>query len=234
MFFGKGRELVGEASEHDVWESHWDSRGAASSFFGRTASLVRRQILSRALRHYAETYFPAEGVFLECGCGTGQSSSRIPRRRRTLVALDFSTAALREARKVSAFGGFLQGDIRRLPFSADSVAGIWNLGVMEHFDAETTRRILEEFRRVLKPGAVAILFWPPEYGSSRWVLAPIEWIRSERAGRPVRFFPDEVNRLRSKRQARAVLREAALEPVAVDFTPRDGFIHMVVVARKAG
>ena len=220
------------SSELDAWEEHWHSTRKTVSFFGRTASLVRRQILSRAVRHYAEAYFPAEGVFLECGCGTGESSGRIPRRRRTLVALDFSIAALREARKISTFGAFLQADIRSLPFAANTVAGIWNLGVMEHFEADAARRILEEFHRVLKPGAAAILFWPPEYGSSRWVLAPIEWLRSKRAGRPVRFFPDEVNRLTSKDHARAAVRQAGLEPIAVDFTPQDAFIHIVVVAKK--
>jgi SAM-dependent methyltransferase len=149
-----------------------------------------------------------------------------------LIALDFSSAALAQARSISSFIGFLQADIRVLPFPANTIAGIWNLGVMEHFEATAARRILEEFRRVLRPGAVAILFWPPEFGSSRWVLAPIEWIRSRRAGKPIRFFPDEVNRLRSKRHARNALSEAGLEPEAVDFTLRDGFIHMVVVARK--
>jgi SAM-dependent methyltransferase len=148
------------------------------------------------------------------------------------VALDFSASALSEARAVPAFAAFLQSDIRRLPFGSDSVAGIWNLGVLEHFDREDTRRILSEFRRVLKPGASAILFWPPEFGSSRWVLGPIERWRSRRAGRPVRFFPDEVNRLQSRRHARESLSESGLEAAAVDFTPRDGFIHIVVVARK--
>lgn len=219
--------------EHDAWEGHWQSTAAVDSWFARVASLVRVQVLSRAVRHYAETYFGPEGIFLECGCGTGQSSGRIPRRRRKLVAVDFSSVALFEARKVSAFAGFLRADFRALPFPQSSVSGIWNLGVMEHFDADATRRILEEFRRVLKPGAAAVLFWPPEFGSSRWILAPIEWARSRRAGRPIRFFPDEVNRLRSKDDARLALREAGFEPVAVEFTPRDGFIHMVVVARKA-
>jgi len=223
---------MGQTPEHEAWEKHWHSTEETRSIFGRVASLVRRQILSRAVQHYAETYFPAGGVFLECGCGTGQSSGRIPRHQRTLVAVDFSTAALREARNVSVFGAFLQADIRRLPLAADTVAGIWNLGVLEHFEPEATRRILEEFHRVLRPGAVAILFWPPDYGSSRWVLAPIERFRSKRAGRPVRFFPDELNRLSSKDEARSVVRQAGLEPVAVDFTPRDVFIHIIVVAKK--
>jgi SAM-dependent methyltransferase len=218
--------------ENEAWEKHWHATSGKASVFGRIASLVRTQVISRAVRHYAEAYFPPSGIFVECGCGTAQSSSRIARRGRTLVALDFSSAALLQARAVPVFSGFLQGDIFRLPFRDGSVAGIWNLGVMEHFDAEATREILLEFRRVLAPGGHGILFWPPEFGSSRWVLGPIERWRS-RKGRPrFRFFPDEVNRLRSKRQARQALAEAGLEAPAIDFTPRDAFIHMVAVARR--
>lgn len=184
------------------------------------------------MRHYAEAYFPSQGVFVECGCGTGESSSRIPRANRRLVALDFSAAALARARSVPVFTSFVQGDLFRLPFADGSVAGLWNLGVMEHFDAGATREILLEFRRVLAPGGHGILFWPPEFGSSRWVLGPLERWKS-RKGRPrFRFFPDEVNRLRSKRQARQALAEAGLEAPAIDFTPRDAFIHMVAVARR--
>ena len=223
---------MGIAPDRDSWETHWHSSDGWRSLFGRMASVVRRQILSRAACHYAEAYFPRQGVFLECGCGTGQCSSRISRAERRLVAVDFATAALLEARKVAAFAGFVQADIQGLPFPDKSVAGIWNLGVMEHFDARVTREILEEFCRVLKPGAVAILFWPPEYGSSRCVLAPIEWIWSKRARRSVRFFPDEVNRLRSKSHARRSLTEAGLETAAIHFSLRDLFTHMVVVARK--
>ena len=67
---------------------------------------------------------------------------------------------------------------------------------------------------------------------SRLVLAPIEWLRSRFRGRPFRFFPDEVNRLRSRRHASETLRAAGLEPVAADFTLRDAFIHIVAVGRK--
>lgn len=148
------------------------------------------------------------------------------------MALDFSSAALLQARAVPVFRGFLQGDIFRLPLRDSSVTGVWNLGVMEHFSPADTRSILEEFRRILKPGAHAILFWPPEFGSSRWVLGPLERWKS-RKGRPVfRFFPDEVNRLRSKKHARTALAEAGLESAAIAFNLRDGLIHVVVVARK--
>jgi SAM-dependent methyltransferase len=221
-----------ERSDHDAWEQHWHATAGPGSLVGRIASVVRRQILSRAVRHYADLYFGPQGVFVECGCGTGQSSERLSHDRRRLVALDFSMEALRQVGRVPSFTDRLQADIRRLPLRDASVDGIWNLGVLEHFDAESTASILSEFRRVLKIGSSAILFWPPEFGSSRWILAPVEWWLSRKRGRPFHVFPDEVNRLRSKRHAADTVRAAGLEPAAIDFTPRDAFIHMVVVARK--
>jgi SAM-dependent methyltransferase len=223
---------VNRASEQETWERHWRSTAGRDALVGRIASAVRRHVLSRAVAHYADLYFPRSGIFVECGCGTGQASERIARDGRRLVALDFSSQALEQTRSVGSFTDRVQADIRRLPFHDGSVSGIWNLGVMEHFDAAEVGTILAEFRRVLQPGACAILFWPPEFGSSRWVLAPVEWLVGLRRGRAFHVFPDEVNRLRSRRHAAETIRTAGLEPVAVDFTLRDAFIHMVVVARR--
>jgi hypothetical protein len=80
--------------------------------------------------------------------------------------------------------------------------------------------------------AAMILFWPPEHGASRLVLAPLERVRSAWSGRPFAFFPDEVNRLRSAEHARRLLAAAGLEPVSAGLTWRDAFIHRVVVARR--
>jgi SAM-dependent methyltransferase len=223
---------MGSPGPREDWERHWEKTTDGFSLIGFIASFVRTQILSRAVQAYAKKHFDEKGIFVECGCGTGGSSFRIPRSHRRLVALDYSAGALREARRVQAFTDRLQADIRRLPFRDASVSGIWNLGVMEHFDASSGGEILSEFRRVLKPGACVILFWPPEFGSSRWVLAPVEWFVSWRRGRPFRVFPDEVNRLRSRRHAADMVLAAGLESVAIDFTPRDAFIHMVVVAKR--
>ena len=220
---------IEERNEREVWDRHWRAlQEGESSFFGKLASLVRRSIICRAVRAYTDRYFPEEGVFVETGCGTGESSSTVRSLKRRLVGLDFSLPVLETSRRSGAapFQVFLRGDIRALPFRDGSVAGIWNLGVMEHFTPEEGRAILCELRRVLRPGACVLLFWPPEFGSSRLALAPIEWVR----GRA--FFPDEVNRLRSFRHARETLTAAGFEPVAVDFTPRDAFIHLVVVGRK--
>lgn len=221
------------ASERAVWDRHWRGlQGGDSSFFGFLASLVRKTILCRAVRYYTDRFFAPRGYFVEAGCGTTQASATIARHERRLVALDFSLPALLAARGEAPHQFFLAGDIRRLPFRDGSLAGIWNLGVMEHFEPAVGREILVELRRALAPGAAAILFWPPEFGLSRLVLAPIEWMRTRVSGRPFHFFPDEVNRLTSLAHGRRSLAEAGLEPAAVAFSPRDSFIHVVAVGRK--
>lgn len=151
---------------------------------------------------------------------------------RRIVAIDFSLAALLSARAIPTYTEHVAADIRRLPFRDGSISGIWNLGVMEHFDEDTGLAILAEFRRVLKPGHSALLFWPPNFSSTRWVLAPVESFVSWRRSRPFRVYPDEVNRLRSRRHALETVAAARFEPLAADFTMRDWFIYMVLVVRK--
>ncbi|HEX5760378.1 MAG TPA: class I SAM-dependent methyltransferase [Thermoanaerobaculia bacterium] len=220
--------------ERQVWNEHWQKlQRGESILFGVLASLVRRAVLRPAVRHYTERYFPSEGVFVEMGCGTAQASTTIRPGDRLLVGLDFSLPVLLDARRSTAPHRYLLGgDIRELPFRDNALSGIWNLGVMEHFPSEDGRAILREFLRVLRPGATAVLFWPPSFSSSRWVLAPIEAVRSRLRGRPFRFFPDEVNRLRSRRHGQQTLREGGFEPRAVKFTPRDALIHLVAVGKK--
>jgi SAM-dependent methyltransferase len=220
--------------ERQDWEHHWHALGGERSLFGVLASAVRKVLLSRAVHHYTERSFAEQGIFVEAGCGTSESSRRIRRHGRKLVGLDFSLEALRQARQERTFDSLVCGDIRRLPFRQDSLAGIWNLGVMEHFHAPQGQAILREFRRVLRGGhGTLLLFWPPTFGLSRWVLAPFEWLRSRSTGREFRFFPDEVHRLPSRGAVRELLAAADLETLQVDFTPRDGFNHLIVIARKA-
>lgn len=224
--------MAGAISEQHHWNRHWRSLVGERRHFGKLASAMRRLVLARAVHHYTTRFFAPHGLFVEAGCGSAESSARIRRLQRKLVGVDFSLAALRLARRQRIFDGLLCADIQQLPFRDSSLAGIWNLGVMEHFAPPAAQRILAEFHRILKPQAPALLFWPPTFGLSRWALAPVEWTRSRLAGQQFRFFPDEVNRLPSRRAARQALGKTGLEAVRLDFNLRDGFTHLVVVARK--
>lgn len=216
------------------WDRHWLSLGGASSrsFFGMGSSAVRRFIFQPAVRFFLDKYFPAEGIFFEMGCGTGESSAAVPRRSRRFAGLDFSAVALAQSRTAGPFDSRVCADIRLLPLQSASIDGIWNLGVMEHFPSSELLQALREFRRVLKPGGIVVLFWPAEANASRWVLAPVEWLRSAIAGKRFRFFPDEVSRLKSRKEGADILKSAGFEPLEVDFSIRTFFIHMVVIGRN--
>ena len=217
-----------------AWDLHWLSlgNGRSRSLFGLGSSAVRRLIFQPAVRFFLDKYFPAEGVFIETGCGTGESSASVPRRNRQFIGIDFSTVALEQAQSTDCFDSLLCADLFHLPFQAGTVDGIWNLGVMEHFERAALVESLTEFRRVLKPGGTIVLFWPAEANLSRWVLGPLELLRSAVTRRRFRFFPDEVSRLRSRQQAVEILRKAGFTVLDVDFSLRTAFIHMVVVGRS--
>uniref|UniRef100_A0A7C4LLX8 Uncharacterized protein n=1 Tax=Schlesneria paludicola TaxID=360056 RepID=A0A7C4LLX8_9PLAN len=72
---------------HDkpVWDSHLSPSSAAAEWdqhwlrlqhglAGRLFSLHRRRIRSRRVARYVARYFPAPGLFAECGCGSGETS----------------------------------------------------------------------------------------------------------------------------------------------------------------
>ena len=116
--------------------------------FGTGASLVRRFVLQRAVRHYTGLHFPARGLFVEAGCGTGEASAGVALLQRRLLALDVSLAALLLARQGGTpYRYYVAADLRRLPFADESIAGAWNLGVMEHFAAPEGGAVLRELRR---------------------------------------------------------------------------------------
>ena len=222
-----------DESARGTWDLHWHSLGSgrSRSFFGLASSAVRRFIFQPAVQFFLDKYFPPGGVFVETGCGTGESSVKVPRRKRQFVGIDFSPVALEQAQSTGCFDSLLCADLFQLPLPRASVDGIWNLGVMEHFERTQITQALNEFRRILKPGGTIVLFWPAEGNLSRWALAPVELLRSSITRQPFRFFPDEVSRMKSREEARTILSEAGFTVLEVDFSARTAFIHMVLVGR---
>jgi SAM-dependent methyltransferase len=215
------------------WDAHWTLLERRPTFFNILARITRRFLFQPAVAYYADRYFPDEGLFVEMGCGTAESSASIAKRQRTLIGLDFSLTALQSAQRVACLPMLVGGNIERLPFANGKLRGLWNLGVMEHLSAGHLKSTLLEFHRVLLPGSAIILFWPTEFNLSRWVLGPIEALRSWTSGKRFTFFPDEVSRVRSCTEVRRLLTENGFRVVATDFNWRTAYIHMVVVAAKA-
>ena len=142
-----------DCPEAREWDAHWERQQHGA--FGRLCSAYRWLVRSRCVKRYIEKYFPTEGVFAECGCGSGETSQRLeglsrsfsrgpqgsapptgPQRGRTYLAVDFCARALDRALIQPCYTAGVQSDIRALPFRDGSLDGLWNLGVLEHFETD--------------------------------------------------------------------------------------------------
>jgi SAM-dependent methyltransferase len=208
-------QLVADSEEATGWNAHW-AQLDRSRVIGRLFSIYRRQIRAHCVARYINRYFPARGIFAECGCGSGETSSRLGKER-TTIAVDFSEHALRQALRFPVLHAGVLSDIRELPFRDESLDGLWNLGVMEHFSSDNQLLILREFHRVLKPGARMLLWWPPPYGLDHLIL------------RRFGLFPDEPGRL-NRQEVIAIAQAAGFDEVRVDFPISDGFTELVLIA----
>lgn len=207
----------------DDWDNYWSSKKKNKVF-----RIFRTQIFARAVRYYIDTYFPKEGIFLEAGCGSGQSSLWINKYDRKFIALDISKNALEEAKKNKKFDEFILGDISNLPFSDNSLDGVWNLGVMEHFREDKLSDVLNECYRVLKKDGYFIIFWASKMAHYKILLGFYNKIFKQN----LQLFPDEPTRVKSKKHAKEIMSKTKFTSVEIFFSWRDFFTDVVIVAKK--
>lgn len=210
---------------------NWDEyfKNEKESLFHNLLNLHRRFFISRAVKFYTDKYFKKWGVFLEAGAGTSQSSSRISRLNRKLIALDQNAYVLV---KHNILDYKIQGNILELPIKPESLAAVWNLGVMEHLTDLEIIKSLKEFHRVMKKDAVLMMFWPPFFAPFQIVLRTIAWILLNVFGKYVEFFPNEINLYKSKRKLLQFLDAANFSLQKKSFNILDMFSYVVVIARK--
>jgi SAM-dependent methyltransferase len=95
---------------------------------------------------------------LDVGCGAGTDLARFARGGASVVGVDLSASAIALARQNFAQqgldGAFHEADGERLPFDADSFDLVFAHGVVQYTPGG--RQLVEECRRVLKPGAEAV------------------------------------------------------------------------------
>lgn len=204
-----------DCPEADEWNRHWQSLNGSTR--GRLFSLYRRHIRARCVARYVARHFTGPGVYVECGCGSSETSCRLrPQPGQTFLALDFAAAPLRLALRQPCHAGGLQADIRHLPFRDQSLDGLWNLGVMEHFEEDEQLTILREFYRVLKPGGQLLVWWPPRLAADELLLRSVG-----------KLFPDEPGRI-STYEARARLEDVGFHSCCVTFPLGDCLTQLVV------
>ncbi len=220
-----------------TWDEYWRDSALDRSLFAVVAKLYRRILIAPSVRHHLRKYFRDERgrVYFHAGCGSAESDRLIGFTQASFVLMDISLEALRIAKRNSTVPNvqLVCGDIFHPPFRVGSFDGMWNLGVMEHFEAPEIQRIFAATRDVLKPDGRCVVFWPPKYGLS--VLFLTSFLRVANAVRrtPLHLYPDEVSLYSSAGWARDLLRSAGLALERTHFGIRDLFTYVVLVARKA-
>lgn len=216
--------------EEQEWDEHWEKVGKGG--FGRFLTFYRISILSYSVRMYAEKYFPRNGRFVEAGSGTSQTSVMLKKHKREYIAVDISEKALAEAKKISQISKTVKADINDMPFSNDSIDGIWNLGVMEHFNEAQLRIILKEFSRILKKGRYAVLFWPHSLAPYQIFLKTLTILAKILANKEIVFFPNEPSQIKSVKGVRTLVLSSGFSRCIIKNPISNAFTFMAVVCRK--
>lgn len=216
----------------NAWSEHW-SEDRQQSISQRFFSFYRKAVFARTVRYFTSRYFPAHGIFVEAGSGTAETSMRIDKcgGARKLVATDIVQPVLKQCHPV--MDSRVCGDIFNMPYADDSVDGIWNVGVMEHFTHEQIDKIMTEFHRVLKPGSRIILLWPGADSLPQKMLKVVEFIiNSGGKKKNFSFHPPEISQLKSRREGSEVMQRNGFRSIYIDYGWRSLMAFKTVVAVK--
>lgn len=123
----------------------------------------------------AITYFPSRGKVLDLGAGLGQDSRFFAEHGYDVVSTDLQQDTLAESEAklpdtLREHLSFKKVDLREeLPFDDASFEVVYAHLSIHYFTQETTRRLIGEIQRVLKPGSVFAFLVntvdDPEYGT---------------------------------------------------------------------
>jgi glycosyltransferase involved in cell wall biosynthesis len=218
----------------DMWDKYWDSkeRELERSTYDIIASFYRNHLIKPTLNHFIRTTFAPQAELIHAGCGGGEVDTDIVRYAR-VTAVDISPNAVAKYRaNHGAHADCMVMDIFHLSNLKRRFDGLYNLGVMEHFEEDQIRQILAEFNRTLKPGGRLVLFWPPVYGLSVIALRVVHFVLNRILRRNIQLHPPEPSKVRSRRQIRKLLDESGFDLQSFSFGIRDAFTYAVIVATK--
>ncbi|MES2309616.1 MAG: glycosyltransferase [Verrucomicrobiota bacterium] len=215
------------------WDPYWNKKGSASGLLYQVvAAIYRRMVIRPNLEYWVKRAFPRGARLLHAGCGSGQVD-RYLQRDWKVTGLDISLPALRQYAVNNPDAEAVEhGSILDLHFAPESYDGIYNLGVMEHFQEAEIREILKQFHRVLKPGGKLLLFWPHACSTSVAVLKMIHKILKITSRDFTELHPAEITYVRSRKKSEALFSGTGFRLVEYAFGPRDFWVQAVLILEK--
>ena len=216
-----------------AWDTYWTTQ-RHGGVYGAIARFYRHQIIRPALNRFVRTTFVGNGApLLHVGCGSGQVDVDV-RNECDVIAVDISAAALNLYRQSAGRAAkAVRGSATALPLADRSIAGIYSLGLLEHFEEPEIKTILREFSRVLAEGGKVLLLWPPRWGPTVMVLDTTHFIVNRVLRIPMKLHPDEVSLLRSRAHLERLIAGTGFGIEQFYFGPRDAFTHVICVLSRA-
>jgi len=227
------RKLNSIPKDTQGWGEYWSQKeNKGSALYDFIAEFYRKFIIRPSLGHFIQKYFKKGANIIHAGCGSGQVDADI-RHYISITGLDISPEALTIYSKENGkLCKTLHASIFDMPLASNSIEGIYNLGVMEHFTEEDVNKILSEFHRVLVPKGRMVIFWPPEFGLSVIFLKIVSAVLKFILRRTVKLHPDEISRIQSKEHALNVFKKAGFKVLEYSFGIRDFFTYSVISVGK--
>jgi dolichol-phosphate mannosyltransferase len=219
------------------WDRYWGGapkEGPADLAYEILATWFRMAFNKPFLDRVMKRHFTEGQTVLHAGCGSGQVDQGI-RHWLKITACDLSDDAVRMYSQVnSSYCTVEQGDIMKLAYLDEHFDGVYNLGVMEHFNESEILAALREFHRVLKPKGKVVIFWPPLRSPIRHILKIFHLfakLLDRKAKEPP--YPPEISRVASREQGETWLKQAGFRPIETEFNWRDLYTQYAFVAEKA-
>jgi ubiquinone/menaquinone biosynthesis C-methylase UbiE len=139
-----------------------------------------------------------ESFSLDLAAGAGILTWRF--RRSPVVSVDMRAGACRAIRAHSPGARAVIAELGALPFPSHTFSQVYFLETLEHLTPDEGRRVLEEARRIARPGG-RCLITTPNY-RSHWIV--IEWLLDALRLTPPLTEAQHVSRYDSLALARAV------------------------------
>jgi ubiquinone/menaquinone biosynthesis C-methylase UbiE len=146
-------------TEVQAWNDEMVAKYDLDRFHNHPSVLVRWIEGERVRRIWALLTPRASDRVLEVGCGAGHLLARVPAGRQ--FGVDLAHVLLQRARgRLGSGTAFAQADAIDLPFPSDTFERVYCSEVLEHLPDPAAA--IEEIRRVLRKGGVAVLSVPNE------------------------------------------------------------------------
>lgn len=211
------------------WDQYWKAGSTRGrNWYAYLASIYRHLFIVRRLNRILGRHFRPGDQLYHVGCGGGEVDAMAAKVFH-IVGVDISPEARKLYSQQHPGAQVREGDILHGPLSPP-LAGIYSLGLVEHFSHADIVRILQNMKRSVQENGKALIFWPHRRAPSvyflRWVSCLRGWLGIREA-----LHPPEPSLLRSKKEAQALIAQAGWEVVEYDFGPADLWIQAAIVLR---